>query len=140
MPRQSNLIPYMNEIVTLRRRRPPMPFSKIADLLREKYQISIRKESVYKFIKNRSKGYKPCKYAWNVEFNNADNKPTTEAPSAQKQTVTDMPKTSDNSDYEPFEYTYSPEYNLTRLPPEEAAARLKKLEERKLEEERNRNQ
>ena len=61
-------------------------------------------------------------------------------PSAQKQTVTDTPKTSDNADYEPFEYTYSHEYNLTRLPPEEAAARLKKLEERKLEEERNRNQ
>jgi len=73
MPRQSSLTPYINEIVALRRRRPPMPYSQIAEILREKYQIVINRESIFKFIKIRAKGYKPCKYAWDIEPSNATN-------------------------------------------------------------------
>jgi hypothetical protein len=38
-PYQSCLMPYEKEIVTLRRRKPPMSYSQIAALLYEKYKI-----------------------------------------------------------------------------------------------------
>jgi hypothetical protein len=38
------LIPYENEIIALRYRKPPIPYSRIAELLREKYQIVINRE------------------------------------------------------------------------------------------------
>ena len=81
---RSCLIPYENEIVALRRKRPPVPFSKIAELLREKYQISVNREAIFKFIKVRAKGYKPCQYAWNIELSDVDNKQITEVPSLRK--------------------------------------------------------
>jgi len=60
---RSCLIPYESEIVALRSKKPPMPFSQIAKLLCEKYQISVNREAIFKFIKVRAKGYKPCQYA-----------------------------------------------------------------------------
>ena len=38
----SRLIPYEKEIVTLRRQKPPMPYARIAELLMEKYNLSIQ--------------------------------------------------------------------------------------------------
>jgi hypothetical protein len=35
---QSCLVAYENEIIALRRKKPPMPYSQIAELLRDKYQ------------------------------------------------------------------------------------------------------
>ena len=117
-PYQSCLNPYEDEIITLRRKRPPTPYSKIAELLREKYQIAVRREAVYSFIKIRAKqNSKTCKYAWSI---NADKQPTAEVPSAQKQTVlqTSKPKSSPEvSAFDPskLELTeYSPTWNLHR--------------------------
>jgi hypothetical protein len=131
---RSRLIPYEAEIIALRRKKPPMPYSKIAELLREKYQITIRQENIIRFIKVRSKGYKTCKYAWDYEPTNENNKPTTVTPSLQKPatvtkpSVSDKPKQTDES--ETFDMPFSETYNLTRLTPEELAARRKKLEEK----------
>ena len=45
-PYQSILTLYMSEIIALRRKKPPMSYSQIVVLLREKYQITIRGESI----------------------------------------------------------------------------------------------
>ena len=57
---RSCLIPYENEIVALRRKKPPMPFSQIAELLREKYQITVNRQAIFKFKKFGRKGISPA--------------------------------------------------------------------------------
>jgi len=121
---QSCLVPFENEIIALRRKRPPMPYSKIAEYLKEKHQVSIRRQTIETFLKIRAKGFKSCKYAWNI---NEGNQPSTETPQAQKQTTlqTSKPKVSaietkpktevlsfDPSKVEVTEY--SPTWNLHR--------------------------
>ena len=143
-PYQSSLIPYADEIISLRRKRPPMPYSKIAELLCTKYQLAVCRETIFYFIKLRvKKGYKPCKYdAWDIEPVDTNNQPTTEVPLKQKPTIVQTPKPAAQDKTEPtaqtvdsskpgrFEMQFSETYNLTRLPPEEAAAWRKKLEEK----------
>ena len=124
---RSRLIPYENEIIALRRKRPPMPYSQIADLLREKYQITVNRQSIFKFIKVRTKGYKPCKYAWNIELINSGSKTTTETP-VPKPAFSPTPTSADMQKPEKFQYKYSRDHdNLTRLSPEEIAAERAKL-------------
>ena len=139
---RSRLIPYENEIVALRRKRPPMPYSKIAELLREKYQIEVRSTTIIRFIQVRVKGYKTCKYMEEYKPVNTNNQPTTEVSSLQKPTITQTPKPATQDKPEQtvqpevsskprrFEMQFSETYNLTRLPPEEAAAWRKRLEEK----------
>ena len=130
-PYQSVLIPHEEEISALRRRRPPTPYTRIAELLKEKYDLSVQAPAIFKFIRTRSKGRKVFSYARNVkttETRNAASPVTvpsrqTRKPSLQKPSVPARPESR-------FEYQYSTTYNLHRLSPEEAAARLKKLEEK----------
>ena len=136
---RSCLIPYENKIVALRRKKPPIPYSKIAELLCEKYQVKVRTTTIIRFLQVRVKGCKPCKYAWNIEPVNANNQQITEIPLAQKaqslQTtkpaVADKPKPKIPfiSDDGEFQMEFSETYNLTRLTPEQAEARIKELEE-----------
>ena len=137
---RSSLTPYENEIVTLRRKKPPIPYSKIADLLREKYQVKVHTTTIIRFLQVRVKGYKLCKYAWNIELVNTNNQPTTEvtitqkAPSLQttKPVVTDKSKPTVvlRPEERAFDFPFSETYNLHRVSPEEAEARLKKLKEK----------
>lgn len=79
MKHQSSLLPYKNEIVTLRRQNPPMPYAQIAELLHEKYHIKINREAIFKFVKTcattrkkiKNKSYKPCTYAHKIKLNEA---------------------------------------------------------------------
>jgi hypothetical protein len=112
-PHQSSLIPYENEIINLRRRRPPVPYTQISELLREKYNFTVQAPAIFKFIKVRSKGRKVYSYGRNVQ----SERPTAKSKAAKAQPSSD------------WNFKYSERYNLTRLPPEEAAARRKKLEE-----------
>lgn len=50
-PYQSSLIPYEDEILSLRRQRPPVAFARIAELLKEKHQDSIQRAAICKFVK-----------------------------------------------------------------------------------------
>ena len=113
-PHRSSLIPYEIEIVNLRCRRPPMPYTQIAQLLTEKYNPTVQAPAIFKFIKVRSRGRKVYSYGRNVH----SGKPAAASPPAREK-----PKSEWN-------FKYSERYNLTRLPPEEAAARRKKLEEK----------
>jgi len=137
---RSCLIPYENEIVALRRKKPPVPYSKIAELLCEKYQIKVRTTTIIRFLQVRAKGSKPCKYAWDIEPVNANNPTATEVPASQnppsvqttKPAITEKPKPAValHPEERTFDFPFSETYNLHRVSPEEAAARLKKLEEK----------
>jgi len=140
-PYQSILTPHLNEIITLRRKKPPVSYSQIAVLLREKYKIVIRGESIQNFLEVRVKrGYKTCKLAWDFELPEAGELPITEAKTEVKPTT--LSKQSFNQDKRSKpetemdvsqlpEITYSDTYNLTRLSDKEAAKWLKIIEERK---------
>jgi hypothetical protein len=97
-----------------------MPYTQIADLLRQKYQLVIQPPAIFKFLKVRSRGRKVFGYARNVS--------TEKYPS-----VVPSPQPAISASGSPpkpiFEFPYSERYNLHRLQPEVAAARRKKLEE-----------
>jgi hypothetical protein len=119
-PYRSSLIPCEDEIISLRRCRPPMPYAQIAELLRQEHNLVIQAPAIFKFIKVRSRGRKVYSFQRIV--------------SPRKPQFIPLSKKSSNagsaSDPEPkFEFKWSDRYNLTRLPPEVAAARRKKLEE-----------
>src|SRR5438034_10450755 len=61
-PYQSALIPYEDEIIALRHRRPPTSYARIAELLRQKYNVSICRETIFRFVKVRSRGRKVYSY------------------------------------------------------------------------------
>ncbi len=116
-PYKSSLLPYEEEIVALRGRKPPMPYAEIAQLLRQKYSLSIQRAAIFKFIKVRSRGRKMYCYQGGA----APKKPIS---------IKVLPPRTDPGLPKPkFEFTYSERYNLKRLPKEEAAAIRKKLEE-----------
>ena len=52
-PWQSRLIPYEEEILGLRRRRPPMPFDQITTRLATKYGLKVHLDTVHSFVKIR---------------------------------------------------------------------------------------
>jgi len=62
-PYQSSLIPYEDEIIALRHRRPPMPYAQIAELLRQKHNLLIQRSAIFKFVKVRSGGRKVYSYS-----------------------------------------------------------------------------
>ena len=120
-PHKSSLIPYEMEILALRHRRPPMPYTEIADLLRQKYNVIVQAPAIFKFMKVRSGGRKVFSYGRNI----GTEKPASIVPISKRKDP--EPTAQQQRPY--FNYTPSDRYNLTRLPPEEAARRRKKLEE-----------
>ncbi len=96
-----------------------MPYSQISELLSQKYQIKVCRETVFKFLRVRFRGRKMFAFRRSPvpeESKSAHSLLKPAKPGAQP------PKPE-------FEFKYSERYNLTRLPPEVAAARRKKLEE-----------
>jgi hypothetical protein len=92
-----------------------MPYTRIAELLQQKYNLVIQAPAIFKFIKVRSGGRKVFSYGRNISAE----KPASAPPSPQPASA---PKPF-------FEFPYSERYNLHRLPPEVAEAWRKKLEE-----------
>ncbi len=97
-----------------------MPYAQIAELLRQKYSLQVQAPAIFKFIKVRSRGRKVFSYGHNVRSDKSALIPP--SPQAGNSKSDSQPKPK-------FEFKYSERYNLHRLPPEEAAARRKKLEE-----------
>ena len=56
-PYKSCLNPYINEIIELRKQ--GTSYADIVEYLRDKYQISISRQSIFNFVKVRSSKYKP---------------------------------------------------------------------------------
>ena len=150
-PYQSMLIPYEEEILGLRKRRPPVAYARIAELLKEKYQVSIQRAAIFKFVKVRSQWKR--KEAREREsactaLNTAlacGSRPL----SVQAQSKNDAPGPNSEriENRRPWlnwqkerpastgkilkTFTPSNEYNLTRLTPEEAAAYVEQLRREK---------
>jgi hypothetical protein len=120
-PHRSSLIPYEDEIIHLRRRRPPVPYAQIAELLRQKYNLSIQPPAIFKFIKVRSRGRKVYSYQRDAAAARSKSVKPAAPPADPGSLPQPKPK---------WDFKYSERYNLTRLPDEEAAARRKKLEEK----------
>ncbi len=119
-PYQSALIPYEDEIIALRHRRPPTSYALIAELLLQKYKLSICRETIFRFVKVRSRGRKV--YSYQRDVAPASSKSVKPAPQPADPGSRPQPKPK-------WEFKYSERYNLTRLSDEEAEARRKKLEE-----------
>jgi hypothetical protein len=151
-PYQSCLTPFEKEIILLRRRKPPMTFSQIAQYLHEKHEISVCPSNIRKFLTSRKSIHgKTCRHAWDIELDGgADAEaafqaplPATPAPASipeRKETsapvltpvarVAPVAKQSPKKKQEPtFRYQYSTENHLQRVSPEEAAETRKKLEQ-----------
>src|SRR6266581_3077733 len=129
-PYQSSLIPYEDEIIALRHRRPPMPYAQIAELLRQKHNLIIQRSAIFKFVKVRSGGRKVYSYSRNAPEKKAATAPAPRVtasgprpPAVVAVTVKRGPSTIR------FQFTPSDRHNLTRISPEEAAAIRKMLEE-----------
>ena len=141
MARYSKLEPYVSEIVAMRLQEPPMPYVQIAIVLQEKYQISIQRAAIQKFLKTRARGYKPCRYAGKIAKNNrltievkAGKKPQVmQASKPEISMIEGDPKSKKLSLSEHDDMPSSETYSLHRLSEDEAAALLKEIEE----EERN---
>jgi len=108
------------------------------------------RETIFSFLKIRARGFKKCRHAESIELSNAailqtevstvSAKPQTSissevVPKVSKQPATEKPTTlqipeSHDWENEPFEMEFSETYNLTRLPPDVAAARNKIIEEK----------
>jgi hypothetical protein len=116
-PYQSCLIPYQVEIIALRSQKPPVSYARIAELLRKKHGLNIQRAAIGKFVKVRAKGRKVYFFKRDKE-----GKKTTPPPAAASKAEPQQLKPE-------WDFKYSERYNLTRLPPEVAAARRKKLEE-----------
>jgi hypothetical protein len=129
-PYKSRLIPYQNEIAALRRRKPPMTYDQIAELLRQKYNLSIQGPAIFKFIKVRSRGRKMFSFGKDITVRkpaSIPRLPAVQTSSRERKSFKDQVNRS-NHEIE-FQFTPSDRYNLTRLPTEVAASIRKKLEE-----------
>jgi hypothetical protein len=118
-PYQSKLIPFEEEIIKLRRRRPPVTYARIAEMLCQKHSIAIQPPAICKFIKVRKRGRRVFGYTRNVSIENHSSVVSSPLPAVSSSGSPPKPK---------FEFTYSERYNLHRLPPEEAAAIRRELE------------
>jgi len=146
---QSCLAPFKDEILTLRGTSPPTPYSKIAEILKEKHRVSVRRGAIHSFLNTLAKGFKPCKLTESIKLATAANQPATEVPpvSAKPQTTVSVKAVqkevtqpevkeaeqtvkSKSRDFDEI-FQFSETYNLTRMSDEEAAERNKRLEERK---------
>ena len=139
-PFQSSLIPYLDEITELRRKKPPVSYARIAEILYQKHGLSIQRSTIGKFVKVRSKGrkvyfFKEEPVAKSILAITTKPKtlqtPEPAVAGKPKPMIPDNPnQLVESQPARTFEMPFSETYNLTRVSPEEAAARLKKLEEK----------
>jgi hypothetical protein len=145
-PYQSMLIPYEEEILGLRKQRPPVAYARIAELLKEKYQISIQRAAIFKFMKVRSRwkrqearekgrgytalntvatcGSRPLSTS---PLRNDAVRPNSEAIDCRQPWLGRQKERPASTGKILKTFTPSNEYNLTRLTPEEAAAFVEEL-------------
>jgi hypothetical protein len=135
-PFQSVLIPFEEEIRQLRRRRPPVSYAGIAHILNQRHGIAVTYNAVFNFVKVRSKG-KRTGYLFGPPWHGVKNSlpPQGKTPLVLgHRSNSDIPQGRKAEDAlsrprRRVAFTFSEQYNLTRLTPEEAAALEKKLDE-----------
>ena len=136
-PFQSVLIPFEDEIRALRHRRPPVSYAEIARILNQRHGIAVTYNAVFNFVKVRSKG-KRTSYLFGPPWHRSErliaSPSERQPPILGHRSTSDIPQGRKAEDAvsrprRPVSFTFSQEYNLTRLTPEEAAALEKKLDD-----------
>jgi hypothetical protein len=129
-PYQSKLIAHEAEITALRATRPPTPYARIAQILGEKYALPVHRDTIHSFVRVRSHGRKVACFARSVEARSQDlEKKTPSRPKPSGLALSTFTATTDAGPKPRFNYTPSDRYNLTRLTPEQLAARKKEFKE-----------
>lgn len=129
LPFRSKLAPFEQEIVGLRRKRPPVSYRQIVQLLKERHGVDVTINGVFVFLRTRRKWDRRAaagkEQAVAQEFSQISRR---RAPPA---VVTNRPDGGypGTPGRKLFNYTYSNTYNLTRLTPEEKVALEKRLDE-----------
>jgi hypothetical protein len=115
-----------------------MPYREIVKILKDRYGLRVQLSTLANFVKVRSKG-KRNSYLFGPPWHRVGNslaqhsmKPSTQHPGHNANS--DIPQGRKAKDVlsrprRPVTFTFSEQYNLTRLTPEEAAALEKKLDE-----------
>lgn len=131
LPFRSKLAPFEQEITELRRKRPPVAYRQIVQLLKERHGVEVTINGVFAFLRTRRKWDRRAA----AESKKATPRVASQHPNS-RQTVTppvaaNRPGGSNQGTpgRKLFNYTYSNTYNLTRLTPEEKTALEKRLEE-----------
>ena len=128
-PYQSKLIAYEAEIAALRAMRPPTPYTRIAEILREKYALSVHRDTIHSFVCVRSHGRKVFCFARPLEASCRDlNAKASDGRGPSDLGSSALSATNDARPKPRFNYTPSDRYNLTRLTPEQLTG-LKKQSE-----------
>ena len=124
-PYRSKLQPFEAEIAAMRQKRPPISYREIVKFLKERHGMSVQLSTVANFVRVRSKG-KRSSYLFGPPWHRSttlDRRSTSDMPQGRKaEAIIPRPR-------RPVSFTFSQEYNLTRLTPEEAAALEKKLDD-----------
>ena len=131
LPFRSKLAPFEPEITELRRKRPPVSYRQIVQLLKERHGVEVTINGVFAFLRTRRKWDRPAaresKKATPRVASQHPNSRETVAPAV----AANRPGGSNQATpgRKLFNYTYSNTYNLTRLTPEEKTALEKRLDE-----------
>ena len=128
-PYRSKLQPFEAEIAAMRQKRPPTPYREIVRILKERYGLGVQLSTLANFVKVRSKGkrnsylFGPPWHRVSSSFLQHPRQLSTQHPGRSS---SDIPQ---GGPRRRVAFTFSEQYNLTRLTPEEAAALEKKLDE-----------
>ena len=129
LPFRSKLAPFEQEIIELRRKRPPVSYRQIVQLLKERHGVEVTINGVFAFLRTRRKWDRRAaaakKQTAPQQVPQVSRRPDPPA------VVTNRPGGSNQATpgRKLFNYTYSNTYNLTRLTPEEKVALEKRLDE-----------
>src|SRR5947209_6358383 len=114
-PYQSKLIAYEAEIAALRATRPPTPYIRIAEILCEKYALSVHRDTIHSFVRVRSHGRKVFCFARPLEASCRDlNAKASDGRGPSDLGLSALSATTDGRPRPKFDYTPSDRYNLTR--------------------------
>mgnify|MGYP003544657989 CR=1 FL=1 len=135
-PYRSKLQPFEAEIAAMRQKRPPISYREIVKFLKERHGTSVQLSTVANFVRVRSKG-KRSTYLFGPPWHQIKDSLPRQAkkpPTLGHQGNMDIPQGKGAEDVvsrprRPVSFTFSEQYNLTRLTPEEAAALEKKLDD-----------
>ena len=130
LPFRSKLASFEQEIMELRRKRPPVSYREIVQLLKEQHGIEVTINGVFAFLRTRRKWDRRAAAAKKQAVPKQVSQVSRSQLPTSPAVVMHRPGTDQATPgRQLFNYTYSNTYNLTRLTPEEKAALEKRLDE-----------
>jgi len=131
LPFRSKLAPFEQEIIELRRKRPPVSYREIVQLLKEQHGVEVTINGVFVFLRTRRKWDRRAAVSKKQAVPKQVSQVSRSQRPAPSAVVTNRPSDGNQGTHSRklFNYTYSNTYNLTRLTPEEKVALEKRLDE-----------